>query len=282
MELTIIVYSILGSIVFYNVSQNKAPAHTKRNRIISVIFFLALSSIIYFLAKISGMEIINIFRLSAVIFIPITILLILLAFTLPILGAELAYGISKFKAPEHIIRNSIIAFLLVYNAQLFYVITIDKIENWYGISYDRLFYEHTSVNTSHGKFSAFKNVSCFKVKDKSGGYYIINIDSVAEYDQSIVVVSNQDSSYIYIDNQSNITMASSLSELQEEVQQKDFVAARKYTEDLYWKVHNDNHLYVVKGLVAILLSMLATALEYFLLKIVMKRIRERKRNNCDK
>ena len=277
MELTIIVYSILGSIVFYNVSQNKAPAHTKRNRIISVIFFLALSSIIYFLAKISGMEIINIFRLSAVIFIPITILL---AFTLPILGAELAYGISKFKAPEHIIRNSIIAFLLVYNAQLFYVITIDKIENWYGISYDRLFYEHTSVNTPHGKFSAFKNVSCFKVKDKSGGYYIINIDSVAEYDQSIVVVSNQDSSYIYIDNQSNITMASSLSELQEEVQQKDFVAARKYTEDLYWKVHNDNYLYVVKGLIAILLSMLATTLEFFLFRIVRKRIRS-KRVKCD-
>lgn len=94
-ELTIIVYSILGSIKCYNVFQNKAPAHTKRNRIISVAFFLALSSIIYFLVKISGMEISNISRLSAVTFIPITILL---AFTLPILGAELAYGISKFKS----------------------------------------------------------------------------------------------------------------------------------------------------------------------------------------
>ncbi|MBR5972455.1 MAG: hypothetical protein IK017_07370 [Paludibacteraceae bacterium] len=76
-------------------------------------------------------------------------------------------------------------------------------------------------------------------------------------------------------------MSSSLSELPEEVQQKDFVEARKYTEDMYWKVHNDNHLYVVKGLIAILLSVLATALEYFLLRIVMKRIRRSKMDKCN-
>ena len=64
-ELAIIVYSILGGIVFYNVFQNKAPAHTKRNRIIAIAFFLALSSIIYFLVKFSGMKNSNVVAMSA-------------------------------------------------------------------------------------------------------------------------------------------------------------------------------------------------------------------------
>ena len=271
-ELAIIVYSILGGIVFYNVFQNKAPAHTKRNRIIAIAFFLALSSIIYFLVKFIGMKNSNVVAVSA--------FLISYIFTFPILGAELAYGISKYKVSVHIIRNCIIAFLFVYNAQFVYVIT-QEIDSWYGISYDRILHDYIGVKTPYGEFAdSDDDLMHIKIFDKNGDYNKIYIYDVAEYDQYIVV-TDRGGSYIRIDNQSNVTVASSLSELPEKVQQKDFVAAKRYTEDLYWKVHNDNHLYVVKGLISILLSALATALEYFLFRIVKKGIRRIKRNICD-
>ena len=270
-ELAIIVYSILGGIVFYNVFQNKAPAHTKRNRIIAIAFFLALSSIIYFLVKFIGMKNSNVVAVSA--------FLISYIFTFPILGAELAYGISKYKVSVHIIRNCIIAFLFVYNAQFVYVIT-QEIDSWYGISYDRILHDYIGVKTPYGEFAdSDDDLMHIKIFDKNGDYNKIYIYDVAEYDQYIVV-TDRGGSYIRIDNQSNVTVASSLSELPEKVQQKDFVAAKRYTEDLYWKVHNDNHLYVVKGLISILLSALATALEYFLFRIVKKGIRRIKRNIC--
>ncbi len=272
-ELAIIVYSILGGIVFYNVFQNKAPAHTKRNRIIAIAFFLALSSIIYFLVKFSGMKNSNVVAMSAFLISDI--------FTFPILGAELAYGISKYKVSVHIIRNCIIAFLFVYNAQFVYAITLEKIDSWYGISYDRILHDYIGVKTPYGEFAdSDDDLMHIKIYDKNGDYNKIYIYDVAEYDQYIVV-TDRGGSYIRIDNQSNVTVASSLSELPEKVQQKDFVAAKRYTEDLYWKVHNDNHLYVVKGLISILLSALATALEYFLFRIVKKGIRRIKRNKCD-
>ena len=45
-------------------------------------------------------------------------------------------------------------------------------------------------------------------------------------------------------------------------------------EDLYWQIHNDNYLYVIKTLIALVLSTLVTVVEYFVLKKIWPRMRE--------
>lgn len=94
----------------------------------------------------------------------------------------------------------------------------------------------------------------------------IDIDSVAEYDNFIIVKLSQDSSYSYIDNHANKTNVSSLSELPVAVSQKDFVSASEYINDLYWKIYNENHIDLIKILIALILSMLITTLEYIIFK----------------
>ena len=85
-----------------------------------------------------------------------------------------------------------------------------------------------------------------------------------------------DSSYLLIDKQDNATNiieVSSLDELPMDVQQKDFVRASKYIKKIYWQIHNDNYLFVIKSLIALVLSTLATALEYLLCKKLWSKIK---------
>ncbi len=187
----------------------------------------------------------------------------------PVLVFVSTYAISKLKKSEHIRRNLVVALAFIVNSQIIYFLNVDVVESWFGIqnSFD-IFDETTEVSTPYGKFFSYSNKFEHYENDKC--WY--HIDSIAAYDQYVVLTA--DSSYLFIDQQANVTEVSSLADLPVDVQREDFVMARKYIIDLYWQIHNDNYLYVIKTLIALVLSALVTVVEYFVFKKIWPRMRE--------
>ena len=161
----------------------------------------------------------------------------------------------KTQKSTHTKRNCIISFVLIFNLQLFYFLCWEEVETRFGIYDDN--WETRRVSTVYGDFEKVDQIETLSD---------IDIDSVAEYDNFIIVKLSQDSSYSYIDNHANKTNVSSLSELPVAVSQKDFVSASEYINDLYWKIYNENHIDLIKILIALILSMLITTLEYIIFK----------------
>lgn len=204
--------------------------------------------------------------------------LLILILALTALCAVLTcHVISKIKGFERLKQKSGIVFLFLINSQIIYFINVDIVEGWFGIQnsfFDMIFDEKFEVSTPYGKFTRIDYVHDINNYENNGKCYY-QIDSVAEYDQYIVVAAKQvGDCYLFVDQQANVTEVSSLTELPVDVQQKDFVEASKYITDLYWRIHHDNHLYVIKILLALALSALVTALEYSLLNGIRALVRK--------
>lgn len=185
----------------------------------------------------------------------IALFFLLICFCIPLISLLLTFIISKTQKSTHTKRNCIISFVLIFNIQLFYFLCWEEVETRFGIYDDK--WETRRVSTVYGDFEKIDQIETLSD---------IDIDSVAEYDNFIIVKLSQDSSYSYIDNHANKTNVSSLSELPVAVSQKDFVSASEYINDLYWKIYNENHIDLIKILIALILSMLITTLEYIIFK----------------
>lgn len=185
----------------------------------------------------------------------IALFFLLICFCIPLISLLLTFIISKTQKSTHTKRNCIISFVLIFNIQLFYFLCWEEVETRFGIYDDN--WETRRVSTVYGDFEKVDQIETLSD---------IDIDSVAEYDNFIIVKLSQDSSYSYIDNHANKTNVSSLSELPVAVSQKDFVSASEYINDLYWKIYNENHIDLIKILIALILSMLITTLEYIIFK----------------
>lgn len=185
----------------------------------------------------------------------IALFFLLICFCIPLISLLLTFIISKNQKSTHTKRNCIISFVLIFNLQLFYFLCWEEVETRFGIYDDN--WETRRVSTVYGDFEKVDQIETLSD---------IDIDSVAEYDNFIIVKLSQDSSYSYIDNHANKTNVSSLSELPVAVSQKDFVSASEYINDLYWKIYNENHIDLIKILIALILSMLLTTLEYIIFK----------------
>lgn len=185
----------------------------------------------------------------------IALFFLLICFCIPLISLLLTFIISKIQKSTHTKRNCIISFVLIFNLQLFYFLCWEEVETRFGIYDDN--WETRRVSTVYGDFEKVDQIETLSD---------IDIDSVAEYDNFIIVKLSQDSSYSYIDNHANKTNVSSLSELPVAVSQKDFVSASEYINDLYWKIYNENHIDLIKILIALILSMLTTTLEYIIFK----------------
>lgn len=185
----------------------------------------------------------------------IALFFLLICFCIPLISLLLTFIISKTQKSTHTKRNCIISFVLIFNLQLFYFLCWEEVETRFGIYDDN--WETRRVSTVYGDFEKVDQIETLSD---------IDIDSVAEYDNFIIVKLSQDSSYSYIDNHANKTNVSSLSELPAAVSQKDFVSASEYINDLYWKIYNENHIDLIKILIALILSMLITTLEYIIFK----------------
>jgi len=185
----------------------------------------------------------------------IALFFLLICFCIPLISLLLTFIISKIQKSTHTKRNCIISFVLIFNLQLFYFLCWEEVETRFGIYDDN--WETRRVSTVYGDFEKIDQIETLSD---------IDIDSVAEYDNFIIVKLSQDSSYSYIDNHANKTNVSSLSELPVAVSQKDFVSASEYINDLYWKIYNENHIDLIKILIALILSMLITTLEYIIFK----------------
>ena len=185
----------------------------------------------------------------------IALFFLLICFCIPLISLLLTFIISKIQKSTHTKRNCIISFVLIFNLQLFYFLCWEEVETRFGIYDDN--WETRRVSTVYGDFEKVDQIETLSD---------IDIDSVAEYDNFIIVKLSQDSSYSYIDNHANKTNVSSLSELPVAVSQKDFVSASEYINDLYWKIYNENHIDLIKILIALILSMLITTLEYIIFK----------------
>ncbi|MBP5482114.1 MAG: hypothetical protein J6Y22_10240 [Paludibacteraceae bacterium] len=245
----------IGSVRFYR------KRNTDNKRLLkSVIFFIASSLLtcgLFFLGS------------FGIIFLIIAISRDGLVLVAPVLVVVLTYAISKFKRFEHIRRNPVVALAFVVNFTIIYFLNVDAVDRRFGIqnSFD-IFDETTEVSTPYGKFFSYSNKFEHYENDKC--WY--HIDSIAAYDQYVVLTA--DSSYLFIDQQANVTEVSSFANLPVDVRQEDFVEASKYIEDLYWQIHNDNYLYVIKTLIALVLSTIVTVVEYFVLKKIWPRMRE--------
>lgn len=176
--------------------------------------------------------------------------------------------------------------MILFNSQIIYFINVDIVEGWFGIQ--NSFFDDEAVievSTPYGKFSTVNEepvYSFFRYDDDRPCFLSGGIDSIAEYDQYIVMAA--DSSYLLIDQRVKGEKAIkilSLTDLPVDVQQMSFVSAPKYIKDLYWRIHHDNHLYVIKVLLALALSALVTALGYFLLKGIKALIRKLFRKERD-
>lgn len=185
----------------------------------------------------------------------IALFFLLICFCIPLISLLLTFIISKIQKSTHTKRNCIISFVLIFNLQLFYFLCWEEVETRFGIYDDN--WETRRVSTVYGDFEKVDQIETLSD---------IDIDSVAEYDNFIIVKLSQDSSYSYIDNHANKTNVSSLSELPVAISQKDFVSASEYINDLYWKIYNENHIDLIKILIALILSMLITTLEYIIFK----------------
>lgn len=185
----------------------------------------------------------------------IALFFLLICFCIPLISLLLTFIISKTQKSTHTKRNCIISFVLIFKLQLFYFLCWEEVETRFGIYDDN--WETRRVSTVYGDFEKIDQIETLSD---------IDIDSVAEYDNFIIVKLSQDSSYSYIDNHANKTNVSSLSELPVAVSQKDFVSASEYINDLYWKIYNENHIDLIKILIALILSMLITTLEYIIFK----------------
>lgn len=185
----------------------------------------------------------------------IALFFLLICFCIPLISLLLTFIISKTQKSTHTKRNCIISFVLIFNIQLFYFLCWEEVETRFGIYDDN--WETRRVSTVYGDFEKVDQIETLSD---------IDIDSVAEYDNFIIVKLSQDSSYSYIDNHANKTNVSSLSELPVAVSQKDFVSASEYINDLYWKIYNENHIDLIKIIIALILSMLITTLEYIIFK----------------
>lgn len=185
----------------------------------------------------------------------IALFFLLICFCIPLISLLLTFIISKIQKSTHTKRNCIISFVLIFNLQLFYFLCWEEVETRFGIYDDN--WETRRVSTVYGDFEKVDQIETLSD---------IDIDSVAEYDNFIIVKLSQDSSYSYIDNHANKTNVSSLSEMPVAVSQKDFVSASEYINDLYWKIYNENHIDLIKILIALILSMLITTLEYIIFK----------------
>ena len=185
----------------------------------------------------------------------IALFFLLICFCIPLISLLLTFIISKTQKSTHTKRNCIISFVLIFNLQLFYFLCWEEVETRFGIYDDN--WETRRVSTVYGDFEKVDQIETLSD---------IDIDSVAEYDNFIIVKLSQDSSYSYIDNHANKTNVSSLYELPVAVSQKDFVSASEYINDLYWKIYNENHIDLIKILIALILSMLITTLEYIIFK----------------
>lgn len=185
----------------------------------------------------------------------IALFFLLICFCIPLISLLLTFIISKTQKSTHTKRNCIISFVPIFNLQLFYFLCWEEVETRFGIYDDN--WETRRVSTVYGDFEKVDQIETLSD---------IDIDSVAEYDNFIIVKLSQDSSYSYIDNHANKTNVSSLSELPVAVSQKDFVSASEYINDLYCKIYNENHIDLIKILIALILSMLITTLEYIIFK----------------
>ena len=211
-----------------------------------------------------------------------TIIIVLLALCiLPLIGTVLTcHVISKIKGLECLKRKGGIVFMILFNSQIIYFINVDIVEGWFGIQnsfFDEIDEAVIEVSTPYGKFSTVNEqpiYSFFRYDDDRPCFLSGGIDSIAEYDQYIVMAA--DSSYLLIDQRVKGEKAIkilSLTDLPVDVQQMSFVSAPKYIKDLYWRIHHDNHLYVIKVLLALALSALVTAVECFLFKKIWSKIR---------
>ncbi len=210
------------------------------------------------------------------------IIIVLLALcVLPLIGTVLTcHVISKIKGLECLKRKGGIVFMILFNSQIIYFINVDIVEGWFGIQnsfFDEIDEAVIEVSTPYGKFSTVNEqpvYSFFRYDDDRTWFSESGIDSIAEYDHYIVMAA--DSSYLLIDQRVKGEKAIkilSLTDLPVDVQQMSFVSAPKYIKDLYWRIHHDNHLYVIKVLLALALSALVTVLGYFLFKKIWSKIR---------
>lgn len=213
------------------------------------------------------------------------LLILILAMT-ALCAVLTCHVISKIKGLECLKRKGGIVFMILFNSQIIYFINVDIVEGWFGIQ--NSFFDDEAVievSTPYGKFSTVNEepvYSFFRYDDDRPCFLSGGIDSIAEYDQYIVMAA--DSSYLLIDQRVKGEKAIkilSLTDLPVDVQQMSFVSAPKYIKDLYWRIHHDNHLYVIKVLLALALSALVTALGYFLLKGIKALIRKLFRKERD-
>lgn len=251
----------IGSVRFYR------KRNTDNKRLLkSIIFFIAslllTSGVIFALSVLFFMTLWGPDGSTILVFFPL------------VLGTMITYGISINKGSKHTLRNTVIASVFIYNFTIIYFLSVSTIESWFGIDYN-LFYDDPTikVTTPYGEFSAIDN-SYEKYYNRNNKRRY-DIDSIATYDHYLVMAT--DSSYLLINKQANdttVTQVSSLTELPINVQHKDFVRASEYIKNLYWQIHNDNYLFVIKILIALVLSALVTAIEYFVLKKIWARMRE--------
>lgn len=242
----------IGSVRFYR------KRNTDNKRLLkSVIFFIAslllTSGVIFALSVLFFMTLWGPDGSTRLVFFPL------------VLGIVITYVISINKGSKHTLRNTVIAPVFIYNFTIIYLLNVNTIESWFGIQYDLYDDVPFKVNTPYGEFSSANFYYC---RNNNCSY---NIDSMAAYNQYVVL--STDSSYLLIDQQANVTEVSSLANLPVDVRQEDFVEASKYIEDLYWQIHNDNYLYVIKTLIALVLSALVTVVEYFVFKKIWPRIK---------
>ncbi len=106
----------------------------------------------------------------------IALFFLLICFCIPLISLLLTFIISKTQKSTHTKRNCIISFVLIFNIQLFYFLCWEEVETRFCIYDDN--WETRRVSTVYGDFEKVDQIETLSD---------IDIDSVAEYDNFIIV-----------------------------------------------------------------------------------------------
>lgn len=181
------------------------------------------------------------------------LLFVMLCFTLPLLGVILYLIASYFKKSKgvNVKRNCIIVFAFVFNLQLAYYICSTEVESYYGLYDDN--WEIMSVSNDYGQFENIDGLVFVKTNnmhfEPSFNYRI------KECENNIVLF--HDSVSYNIDNKG----FSSLIDCDKDYLDSS-IKASNYCSKEFWRIHNDNNLYVIKSVIALLIAFLVTFVEY--------------------
>lgn len=185
------------------------------------------------------------------------LLFVMLCFTLPLLGVILYIIASYFKKSKgkNVKRNCIIIFAFVFNLQLAYYICSTEVESYYGLYDDN--WEVMSVSNEYGQFENIDGQVYVKTHNMS--FEPSYEYRVKECENNVVLIS--DSGCYKIDN----TGFSSLIDCDKDYLDSS-IKASNYCSKEFWRIHNDNNLYVIKSVIALLIALLVTFVEYFIYK----------------